>query len=238
MQLTCPHCQSLNRSDAKFCLSCGAPLAAIQAQSAASPGLPPAPTMACPQCGKAVSVKAKFCNYCGQPFSPSPAVAPPAAPAAAPTPGLPATPPPSYAAPTYTPTHKGLSRRRKATLIVAGVIVGAILGILALSFLQEALKKTTPPASSALPTPSAAPSATPTQAMPLPTNTLVASPRDCPPRPRGESHVEKYSVEKPDETLDGIAEQYHMRVGDLTRLNDLRGDYRPQPGDCLWVRVK
>jgi len=184
-------------------------------------------------------VKAKFCNYCGQPFNPSPVAVLSAAPASAPPPGLPATPPPPYAAPAYTPKNKVMSHRQKVTLIVVGVMVGTILGILALLFLPEVLKKITPPASSASSTPSVVPSATPTQAMSSPTNVAPSVSRpECLPILRRDGQVQKYSVKKPDETLDGIAEQYHMRVGDLIRLNDLRGDYRPQPGDCLWVYPK
>jgi hypothetical protein len=47
--MPCPRCQRENRSQAKFCEECGAPLA-----------------RSCGHCGAALSTAAKFCSECGR----------------------------------------------------------------------------------------------------------------------------------------------------------------------------
>ena len=54
--MTCPRCQSENPPQAKFCLECGAPLAAR-----------------CANCGTQLPVAAKFCLECAHPVSGAPA---------------------------------------------------------------------------------------------------------------------------------------------------------------------
>ncbi len=53
----CPRCQTMNRQDAQFCLSCGHNYAAA----------PSAEEVACSNCGKTFPVGAKFCLHCGDP---------------------------------------------------------------------------------------------------------------------------------------------------------------------------
>jgi ribosomal protein L40E len=53
----CPHCQSENPPQAKFCLECGAKLA-----------------LACFKCGTALPSRARFCLECGHPVSSPPTV--------------------------------------------------------------------------------------------------------------------------------------------------------------------
>ena len=48
--MQCPRCQHENRSQAKFCEECAAPLART-----------------CPQCGSQLSATAKFCSECSHP---------------------------------------------------------------------------------------------------------------------------------------------------------------------------
>lgn len=45
---TCPRCQAENPADARFCMSCAAPL-----------------VLACPQCGAELPSDARFCSNCG-----------------------------------------------------------------------------------------------------------------------------------------------------------------------------
>jgi hypothetical protein len=124
-----------------------------------------------------------------------------------------------------------MSRRQKVTLIVVGVVVGAILGALALSAIF------TSPANPVPPTPSVTPVGVPTQRSLSPTE--VSSPvsnHDCTPRSWWESHImKKHPVEKSDETLAGIALQYNMNILLLRWLNHFPQDYHSQLGECLWV---
>ncbi|MBI3243398.1 MAG: AAA family ATPase [Chloroflexi bacterium] len=53
--MNCPSCQTANPESAKFCLNCGAALAA-----------------ACSNCGTQLAPGAKFCHNCGQPLTPPP----------------------------------------------------------------------------------------------------------------------------------------------------------------------
>jgi len=50
--MNCPHCQTLNPGEAKFCMNCGKPL-----------------NIACSQCGKENPPQAKFCIDCGYELS-------------------------------------------------------------------------------------------------------------------------------------------------------------------------
>lgn len=50
--MNCPHCQTANPSEAKFCMNCGKTL-----------------DITCSQCGKQNPPQAKFCINCGNPFS-------------------------------------------------------------------------------------------------------------------------------------------------------------------------
>ncbi len=236
MQMTCPRCQNSNRADAKFCLSCGAPLTPSNLPSSSPPAVPPEPSMICPQCGKTISVKAKFCNYCRQPLNQ--AAAPPPASA------MPAPPPP-YVAPVYTPQHQGLSRRQKIALVVLGCTVGVVLGVLALlvfnRFSSVGSRATLTPTE----TPTVSPlTTTPTLTKRRATSTPSAikvppsSMRpDCSSRPQGVS-IAKCIIRNPDERIRDIADRHHMDVFQLRNLNSLPEDYHPQSGDCLWIRAE
>ncbi|MBB6672031.1 SPFH domain-containing protein [Cohnella nanjingensis] len=60
----CGKCQSLNRSDAGFCMTCGAKMNDLQ---------PAAPQeVECSRCGKSFPASAKFCPDCGDPNTPCP----------------------------------------------------------------------------------------------------------------------------------------------------------------------
>ncbi len=83
IQVRCGNCNTLNPESAKFCSSCGQPLAAPA----------PAPsgaTVKCPECGTQNAANAKFCANCGHGLEPAAATAPAATPQpsdAAPEPG-------------------------------------------------------------------------------------------------------------------------------------------------------
>lgn len=58
---SCPHCGFNNNANAKFCVSCGAPLFVVPA--------PAADARCCPKCGTANVNDAAFCVECGTPLS-------------------------------------------------------------------------------------------------------------------------------------------------------------------------
>lgn len=74
---SCPHCGFGNNMAAKFCISCGAPLAFAPAPAPAAGGC------ICPGCGFSNAADAAFCVECGKPLSSS---APNAAPVPVPEP--------------------------------------------------------------------------------------------------------------------------------------------------------
>lgn len=79
--IACPSCQAANAAGAKFCATCGKPMATAAAAGVACPSCktPNAPgakfcsncgtslaPKPCPKCGTAVAPGAKFCGNCGQ----------------------------------------------------------------------------------------------------------------------------------------------------------------------------
>ncbi|HEX5814298.1 MAG TPA: zinc-ribbon domain-containing protein, partial [Methylomirabilota bacterium] len=66
--MTCAQCQHENRTGARFCDNCGAPL-----------------PRACSSCGTPLRPAAKFCDECGQPVAAAEAAARPARAVQAPT---------------------------------------------------------------------------------------------------------------------------------------------------------
>jgi membrane protease subunit (stomatin/prohibitin family) len=65
VQVRCAKCGTLNPETAKFCASCGEPLAAQPAAAA------PATGVACPSCGIQNAAGAKFCSNCGTSLAPA-----------------------------------------------------------------------------------------------------------------------------------------------------------------------
>lgn len=79
IQVRCPNCHALNAENAKFCSSCGQPLAPAPAPTGA--------TVACPKCGTMNAANAKFCTSCGQSLMAGGAPSAPPAPPTPPAPG-------------------------------------------------------------------------------------------------------------------------------------------------------
>jgi len=87
--MRCAQCGTENPDGAKFCDSCGQPLAAVPPPSPLPvPATPAVPTARCPHCGAELAPEAKFCAGCGQSVGAAP-VPPPA----------PTAPPPAATAP-------------------------------------------------------------------------------------------------------------------------------------------
>ena len=87
--MTCPNCQTVNPSGAKFCFNCGHAM-----------------PQACANCGTPMGPGAKFCNNCGQAAG-APVSQTPVAPAEVPVPATPAPPPPQQA-----PGKRSFRRRK------------------------------------------------------------------------------------------------------------------------------
>jgi len=119
----CPNCERQNRAGAKFCASCGSPLAETRVDAtvmAPAPAPEPAPTppqaapVACPHCGQHNRAGARHCQHCGGDL-----FAPPAPPE-----------------PTAT------AKRPILWIIlgaIAGVIVVVVLGVLAVRAIWDAI---------------------------------------------------------------------------------------------------
>jgi membrane protease subunit (stomatin/prohibitin family) len=82
IQVRCGNCSALNPESAKFCASCGQPLAAVAAA-------PSGATVHCTQCGTVNAATAKFCANCGASLQ-EPAAAPAGGEPPAPAEGQPA----------------------------------------------------------------------------------------------------------------------------------------------------
>ena len=70
--MKCPNCQFENRSDAKFCKSCGYKLEGLNAKPEATASA----ASVCLSCGAVLKPGAKFCSKCGSTIAASPAPAP------------------------------------------------------------------------------------------------------------------------------------------------------------------
>ena len=68
--ISCPHCSTNNRSNAKFCIVCGHSLLMEQ------PATPALTSQQCAQCGMLLDPSASFCISCGTPRSWANAAAP------------------------------------------------------------------------------------------------------------------------------------------------------------------
>ncbi len=152
MMQTCPHCQTPNRPNAKFCVKCAAPLGTAPA-SPPETIPPPQPPLepqtespACPHCGTVINPKARFCARCGQPLTAeaAPSSPSPVAPAPQALSALPPQPrvtrlvsqaaPPPYSPPPYTPPKKqsgGLWRFSRGQRIILTGLAGAVVVTLA-----------------------------------------------------------------------------------------------------------
>jgi membrane protease subunit (stomatin/prohibitin family) len=64
VQIRCAGCGTLNPENARFCASCGQPLAA-------QPAAPAAAGVACPSCGTQNAAGARFCSSCGTSLAPA-----------------------------------------------------------------------------------------------------------------------------------------------------------------------
>jgi len=62
----CPHCGAQMSANAKFCRTCGKPVAA---EPVSAPPVIPAVERKCPACGATLSQTAKFCAACGKPIT-------------------------------------------------------------------------------------------------------------------------------------------------------------------------
>jgi membrane protease subunit (stomatin/prohibitin family) len=73
VQVRCPRCSALNAEAAKFCSSCGQPMAPAAGGGPVVGGSADAPvaTVNCPRCGTASAATAKFCHNCGQTLTPA-----------------------------------------------------------------------------------------------------------------------------------------------------------------------
>lgn len=118
----CGSCGTANDTDATYCRSCGAKLAA---QPSASAQLGPA----CPSCGRVLpSQYAATCPYCGTFLS---AYAAPPAAGAAPPPRPPSYPPPAYQQP-YGPPQASMQWSPRDLAALSKMRVFAIVGIIGL----------------------------------------------------------------------------------------------------------
>ncbi len=113
--LICPYCGAQNGPQARFCLRCGKPLAAVGSAPQTDPAATPQASPTCPRCKSPLRTTSRFCGVCGYDlmltFTSEDVPAPPVA--AAPTPAAPpaagaaphpaaAPPPPAYPASPHT----------------------------------------------------------------------------------------------------------------------------------------
>lgn len=71
--ITCPHCNTPNNPQSKFCNRCGKPLAGVSQASQTAQG---SKTSTCPQCRMPISQTSQFCPSCGAPSKPLPVGSP------------------------------------------------------------------------------------------------------------------------------------------------------------------
>lgn len=149
--MNCPRCHHVNRSDARFCQRCGAPL---------GPGSTGQPSPTCVHCGRSIRPGVQFCPHCGnrQVVSPPPGYPPPQPP---PEPWRQAAPvpPPAIGARQSSGKHtRGYVLRH--TMLIAGLVLGLAAA------LTVALVADSNPSITTEPPPVVPPSAAPA---PLPT---------------------------------------------------------------------
>lgn len=122
MSVRCPHCQTENLDNGRFCNECGAPLQHVAV--GATERLPDAPSeRACAACGTVNPEQAVFCVNCGRSLEAPVAVSRPVATAPQRAPTLPAAPLPLM------PTARasiGLSRRSRPNAAVWGGVSGGV----------------------------------------------------------------------------------------------------------------
>jgi len=71
--ITCPHCNSPNNPQSKFCNRCGKPLAGVSHAAQTPLG---SQISTCPQCHMPISQASQFCPSCGSPSKPLPVGSP------------------------------------------------------------------------------------------------------------------------------------------------------------------